>query len=576
MRFNFALPFIFCLFFILPVVANQHYQNNIHYAKDAGSLRSKENFNARDYCKEGDTACVRGIAHPKEQSLNADKLKQKALVQKESDDMASAVSSAFINQPDIDLNTSQDLQRAVQVMENSYEITHGISNRYTDCKTPNQSCKPKSIEKTCRKSHEKQFTCETYPEVTGFHTQKGTTYLGRSDSWFSQYTINLPEKGLYVEQVNMTTACSSSSHIYKFQQAYLKRMTGRNSLNVQLKTKKAKLPVQTLVKGKTLTLYFSHAIHLADFEIVWEKRIPDIATRNTCARIPQSCYIQTKKCIEPEQEKEIQGTLVKQVCWRTQIEYQCGQADVDTCDALSDCELLTQNCVDDENGFCLTHEQKRRCIVQQCETNHMICGEQSFCLDGECDTDAKERNQDEQTQDFQKSASALAAMNSAGKSLKDARVNPTMFQGKGMKCGGDALAFSKCCKDSGWGLSLGISDCSEEEKKLGKAKEKGLAVYLGKYCSTRVLGVCIKHKKGYCVFENKMAYIIQTQGRRGQLNISMGSGKHPDCRGITPEEMQGLDFSKVDFSSFYSELNHKTPDPQVLQNKMARKLRSKT
>lgn len=399
---NVALPLIFCLFFTLPAVANQHYQNNIHYAKDASSLRPNTNFNARDYCKAGDTACVRGIAHPKEQHLTAHELKQKALVQKESDEMGSAVSTAFIHQPDIDLNSSQDLQRAVQVMDNSYEITHGIANRYTDCATPNQSCQSQSIEKTCRKS-----------------------------------------------------------------------------------------------------------------------------------------------------------------------------AGVNTCDALSDCELLTQTCVEQDHGFCLTHEQKRRCIVRQCQPNQMICGEQSFCLDGECDTDAKERDQAEQTEDFQKNASSLAAMNSAGKSLKDASLKPTMFQGKGMKCGGDVIAFTKCCQDSGWGLGLGISECSEEEKKLGQAKEQGLAVYLGKYCSTRVLGICLKRKKGYCVFDNKMAYIIQTQGRRGQLNISMGTGKHPNCRGITPKEMQGLDFSKVDFSSFYSELNHKTPDPHMLQRKMAQKLRQK-
>ncbi|WP_192811942.1 conjugal transfer protein TraN, partial [Vibrio harveyi] len=68
--------------------------------------------------------------------------------------------------------------------------------------------------------------------------------------------------------------------------------------------------------------------------------------------------------------------------------------------------------------------------------------------------------------------------------------------------------FSNCCKDSGWGQALGAK-CSEEEKALRKAKAKGLTLYVGQYCAKKVLGVCTRKKKSYCVYDSKLAKIIQ-------------------------------------------------------------------
>lgn len=86
-------------------------------------------------------------------------------------------------------------------------------------------------------------------------------------------------------------------------------------------------------------------------------------------------------------------------------------------------------------------------------------------------------------------------------------------------------------------------------------KEKLLTVYVGTYCSKKVLGVCLQKKKAYCQFESKLAQIVQAQGRNAQLGISFGSGKNPDCRGITVDELQSLQFDRMDFSNFYSDLD---------------------
>jgi conjugal transfer mating pair stabilization protein TraN len=69
-------------------------------------------------------------------------------------------------------------------------------------------------------------------------------------------------------------------------------------------------------------------------------------------------------------------------------------------------------------------------------------------------------------------------------------------------------------------------------------------------------------KQVYCVFDGKLARIIQEQGRRDQLGVKFGSGDSPNCRGITVPELQSIDFDKINFSDFYEDLmkNQKIPD----------------
>lgn len=125
-------------------------------------------------------------------------------------------------------------------------------------------------------------------------------------------------------------------------------------------------------------------------------------------------------------------------------------------------------------------------------------------------------------------------------------------------------------KDSGWGQDIGLAKCSSDEKALAKAKSNKLTVSVGEFCSKKVLGVCLEKKRSYCQFDSKLAQIVQQQGRNGQLRISFGSAKHPDCRGITVDELQKIQFNRLDFTNFYEDLmnNQKIPDSGVLTQKV--------
>lgn len=262
------------------------------------------------------------------------------------------------------------------------------------------------------------------------------------------------------------------------------------------------------------------------------------------------------ECTEPGGDKTVtvegKPYTVHQDCWAYRDSYLTQSESEGTCGAYIHnpaCNVINQKCVDQGDGACL-HAN----ITYSCETKTkgegQVCGDELFCTDGSCVLDNNGKNDM-----FAKAASELAAVAAAGKDVAELNSNDVkIFTGKGVSCKKFAAGFSNCCKDSGWGQDVGLASCSSEEKALGKAKEKRLTVYVGEYCSKKALGICIEKKRGYCQFDSKLAQIVQQQGRSWQLGIGFGSGKSPDCRGITPEELQRIDFSKVDFSAFYDDL----------------------
>jgi conjugal transfer mating pair stabilization protein TraN len=147
---------------------------------------------------------------------------------------------------------------------------------------------------------------------------------------------------------------------------------------------------------------------------------------------------------------------------------------------------------------------------------------------------------------------------------------PLIFSGKGMQCTDKAFGFADCCKDGGWGTGIGLDECSEEEEALGQAKEQGITIALGSYCASKVLGVCTRKKKGYCVYDSKLARIVQEQGVKGQLGISLGSAEYPLCEPITPEQLQKINFKHIDFTDFYEDMHDSTnlPSATEIQNRL--------
>lgn len=301
---------------------------------------------------------------------------------------------------------------------------------------------------------------------------------------------------------------------------------------------------------------------------------PTITWTEFCPFSKSEGTLKNTECIEPGSTKTVvvegKPYQVTQACWKYKDTYMTQAADAGTCKKYIDnpaCTLASRKCAfsAEDGGGCL-HEYE----TWSCETRTagkvMICGGDTFCLDGECERAQKGKNND-----FAPVVSALAALAAAGKDVADLNgVDVRAFTGSAKFCKKFAVGFSDCCKDSGWGQDIGIANCSTEEKALGKAKEKQLTVSVGEFCSKKVLGVCLEKKRGYCQFDSKLAQIVQQQGRNGQLRIGFGAAKSPDCRGITQTELQQIKFDNLDFSNFFEDLqnNQNIPDNNALTERV--------
>ena len=132
-------------------------------------------------------------------------------------------------------------------------------------------------------------------------------------------------------------------------------------------------------------------------------------------------------------------------------------------------------------------------------------------------------------------------------------TNFYMFSGASKKCKKTSVTtiFANCCDLSGWFASW----CNDTERELKKRKQAGTCHEVGTYCSKKIkfIGLCLERKKSYCCFNSKLSRIVNEQGRP-QIGKTWGDTKDPYCKGFTPAEFGGLDFSRIDLSEYVTEI----------------------
>ncbi len=177
------------------------------------------------------------------------------------------------------------------------------------------------------------------------------------------------------------------------------------------------------------------------------------------------------------------------------------------------------------------------------------CGSVSWCVGSGCETSASEANTG-----FVESVSRLNMVLDLGGEEFD-RENLRFFRGARRSCRIRWGGLADCCKDSG--ALIGLADCSEEERSLAEERHAGNTHYLGKRCTRRILGICVRRERSWCVFGSKLGRILQ-EAARSQLGIGWGS-----CRGFTVAEMESIDFEAVDLSEFTADLMDGGREPSI-------------
>ncbi|MFA5028495.1 MAG: conjugal transfer protein TraN, partial [Candidatus Methylomirabilota bacterium] len=107
-----------------------------------------------------------------------------------------------------------------------------------------------------------------------------------------------------------------------------------------------------------------------------------------------------------------------------------------------------------------------------------------------------------------------------------------------------------------------LMTCDEASTETAIKTEMGLCVEAGEYCSQKILFACWGKKHAACCFVSRLARIIQEQGR-AQLGIGWGDPKAPDCRGLTVDELQAINWERLDFSEYIAELQTRITVPTV-------------
>ena len=268
----------------------------------------------------------------------------------------------------------------------------------------------------------------------------------------------------------------------------------------------------------------------------------------------------------PEDEITKEKKILRK-CWLKKITYACQYpiSPGKDCAILSKegCEAINSKCIFSVKGKCYKWQQSYECIKKQKNAGpkfKLVCNQKNtFCLHGEC------FKQDYNKSDANNLGEAIANLQ-VFKEIQDDLTKGIdesngkllhIFKGKAMGCEKAILTFwQDCCKLKGWFKK----DCGEEAEVLREKRKKILCHRVGRYCSKRTrippkLGfkVCVRKKTTFCCFTSRLMLAIHKSGRR-QLGISWGSAENPDCRGLTPDELSRMDFSKVDLSFLYADI----------------------
>ncbi|WP_333605322.1 conjugal transfer protein TraN [Novosphingobium sp.] len=305
------------------------------------------------------------------------------------------------------------------------------------------------------------------------------------------------------------------------------------------------------------------------YTVTGENVVTTTRDESQCAGLASdsTCQQDTESCTDSDPVTRIvDGVSVTQPCWAWSRSYTCAKfTQAQDCQALETtpgCNLVREDCLTDEP--CRTWERVYDCPVpdQPASTNQFICDGDVYCIDGSCETIEREANDE-----FKDAVVALNAMNQARREFDP--DNLTLFKGTRETCSSKVFGVLNCCKGKGFPLIPGIQllvalGCSREEMLLHQKDAQGLCAYVGTYCSSSFLGVCLTKRKVYCCFESKLSRILQEQGRQ-QLNKPWGKPKTEQCLGFTIDEFARLDLSKMDFSEVYAEFTDAARLPDELQ-----------
>lgn len=313
------------------------------------------------------------------------------------------------------------------------------------------------------------------------------------------------------------------------------------------------------IDGDNLPPLFRATIHVTEYrtEDIWEGERCEAALNRAC-----SLYASTA-CMEANQTKLIDGVPIIRRCWGEESHYHCVGDVASNCDALLEagCSHSKAECLLSFGEYCVVARNTFQCTERTCFPDKEVCPPEVIaCADGACDQSLAD-----ESNDVNEGISRLGTLSGTASEVANNQIQshqPSIFKGEVQECEKYILNLRDCCTDAGF--LDGLIHCPADMQVLQHAKVENRAVYLGHY-KHHLLGT---KRYVYCVFPTKLSGIVQIQGRYNQLHIPFGEAERPDCRGITPEELERINFQALDIHDLVDELTSKKklPDTTELSN----------
>lgn len=452
------------------------------------------------------------------------------------------------------MNTKSSVIKNAKLIEDeSYALTHGVSNDKVHCDEQAKSCEIKTHEELCYTSRpvpDQSCIKKRIVTVTSDHQNQRADFevwIGRK--WTGTVTVNLitgvmtnAQGGHLTKPLKLTHPCEKLTATVH---SILNNGQRANWVSI--------VGLPTCKNNALVTLYISkqfsrfYPLHIAlTVDVQSKAYVSEEHWQNACESLETTslCHIKEKRCTDSTATRVIGGIPVTRDCWQYDATYSCASAKADECRIQKEkgCMQTQSRCAKTDTNACLLYEQKYRCQETVCPTTPS-CVNNLFCADGDCTEQLATKNKH-----FGTSMAPLAVAGAAGKEFSTTQV--ALFSGRPVQCKIWVGSLVDCCSNKGWADKIHLDLCREEDKALGKAKLNYLAYYVGTYCSKKVLGVCTEHKRTYCVFDSKMARIVQEEGRLKQLNPNaLGNAESTTCGGLSVTELQKLDMGRIDFVS---------------------------
>ena len=296
----------------------------------------------------------------------------------------------------------------------------------------------------------------------------------------------------------------------------------------------------------------------ADIIITEHEREEDAVVESDCTKLSRNFCVLDKSnpCIDANQTKTIQGIPIQRACWGEEREYRCAETSESNCAPLitNQCTNTASTCISKTLDHCDILSKTFQCVQKTCFPDKEVCPEVLPCVGGECD-----ESETSESGDMSEGVGRLGALGGVAEEVAVNQVtskDANIFKGEYQECESYPLGLRDCCADKGF--LDGLIHCPSDMQALMRAKIEGRAFALGHY-KHHVLGT---KRYGYCVFPTKLSGIVQLQGRNQQLHISFGDAENPVCRGITPEELERIDFKALDLKDMVQELLDKKVLPE--------------